>query len=174
MPHKKIVNNLKYHKPSILLTAVIPLSVMNVFPAVAQTLPIVVSAIDNLHFGSFYTQGSAGEVLVDIAGSRTTTGGVATVPGAGLEGAGSISIVASTGFVVTISMTMISFNISNGGGDTMVVDDFHINGIASGPSITMTLTQSPSTILIGGTLNVPLNQAAGTYIGDYTVNVVYQ
>ena len=174
MPQKNPKTILKKQSSTALLTVLVPLSFVDCAPAAAQTLPIVVSGVDNLNFGSFYTQGSAGEVLISTLGARSTTGGVATIGGAGLSGAGSISISASTGVVVTISMTTTSFNISNGGGDMMAIDDFHINGVASGPSITMTLTQSPSTIPIGGTINVPLSQAEGTYVGDYTVNVVYQ
>ena len=156
------------------LAVLIPLSVMVVDPAVAQTFPIVVSSTAALNFGSFYTQGALGEVLVNTVGTRTTTGAVATIAGAGLESNGAISIAASTGFVVTISMTLTAFNITNGAGDMMVVDDFHIGGNTAGPVITTVLTNNPSVIPFGGTLNVPMSQPAGTYVGTYTVNVIYQ
>lgn len=155
-------------------SAIIPLSFVLPLPVNAQTVPITVSATEGLNFGSFYTVGSSGDVIINTLGVRTTAGGVAVVTGAGLQSEGKISISASTGVIMTISMTSPNFNVTNADGDMMVVNDFNIDTVTGGDNITKILATSPSTIPIGGTLNVPLNAPEGVYIGDYTVSVMYQ
>lgn len=142
--------------------------------AEAATLPIVVSASQNLNFGSFYMNGASGDVIINTAGVRSVAGGAMAVTGSGLEGRGEISITASTGVLVTIAMTAPSFNLINGAGDIIVVDDFQLDTPTGGNVIIKSLTATPSVIPFGATLNVPGASPDGTYIGTYGVSVVYQ
>jgi hypothetical protein len=151
----------------------IPIGLIS-YDVAAQTLPIAISVSQNLHFGTFYTNGASGDVIISTAGARTVAGGAVGVAGSGLEGRGEISITASTGVVVTIALTASSFNLLNADSDILVVNDFHLDTPTGGNSITKLITASPSIIPIGGTLNVPLNAPSGTYIGTYGLNVVYQ
>jgi hypothetical protein len=152
-----------------------PLSVaLSGQPQAQPTLPIIVSATVDLNFGTFFTTGASGTVRIDTTGTRSTTGGVMTSVGAGLESQGQISISASTGVVMSITITPASYNLTNGLGDTMLLNGFNLDTTAGGPAITRSLTQNPSTIPVGATLNVGSPQAEGDYTGTYTINVVYQ
>lgn len=170
--HKKQVNKMDASK---VLSILIPLSVSIAPHAVAQTtIPIVVSATQDLHFGSFFTLGASGDVIISTADVRTTAGGIETVIGAGLESRGVISITGSTGQIVTISMTAPSFNLINGDGDILVVNDFELDVPPAGSNITKTLTTNPSILNLGATLNVPVSAPQGNYRGNYNISVVYQ
>ncbi len=163
-------------RPQKVLSTLVPLSLCFVSHVNAQTtlLPIAVSATQDLHFGSFYTLGASGDVIISTADVRTTAGGIETVVGAGLESRGQLSITASTGQIVTISMTAPSFNLINGDGDIMVVNDFQLDVPPAGSNITKTITASTSIINVGATLNVPISVPDGNYRGSYSISVVYQ
>lgn len=157
-------------KINISLLAV-PLTLLSM-PVLAQAT-IIASGTQNLHFGTFASGPSAGTVTINPAtGLRTSTGGVTLVSGAGLDANGVISLTASTGINITLSMTNTSFILSNGA-DTMVVNDFNINTAAAGSSILVNLAATTETFPIGATLQVGANQAQGTYTGNYTVNAIY-
>lgn len=78
----------------------------------------------------------------------------------------------STGLAIDLSMTATNYNITNGGGDSMNVNNFDLNG--GGPTTTITLTVNPQNFPMGATLTVGAGQAAGTYIGTFAVNANYQ
>lgn len=142
-------------------------------PAFAQpTLPIIVSATQNLNFGTFFTVGSSGTLTINSVGTRSTTGGVTAFAGAGLETQGQLSITASTGVIMTIEFVPNNFTVANGTGATMLINNITIDG--GGDSVTRTLTQSPSIIPFGARLNVTSPQAQGTYTGTFSFSAVYQ
>lgn len=163
-------------------TALISLSAVGANQAQAATTtgnmtaivltPIAITAPTDLHFGSV-TSALAGTAVVDTAGSRTQTGGVTLVVGAGLETNAVINLSAGTGVNIIMSMAATSYTVTNGT-TNMVVDTFNVRTAAAGPTDTFTITASPATIPIGGTLNVGPTQAAGTYTGTFTVNATYQ
>lgn len=136
--------------------------------------PIAVTAPTDLHFGSITVTAAAGTVVIDTAGGRTVTGGVSEVVGTGSESEAVISVSAGTGINIVLSMAAASFTVTNGLLDTMAVDTFNIRTAAGGATQTVTLTASPGTFPIGGTLNVGAGQATGTYTGNFTVNANYQ
>ncbi len=150
------------------LTCVAPLGVN------AQTLPIVVSGTVDLNFGSFFLAGAGGTLVMDTLDTRSTTGGVSTIAGAGLEESGQIAIIASTGFIVTISITATNYNLTNAGGDTLVVNSFNLDTNAGGRIITKSVVSNPTIVPLGATLNVPGGSPDGTYTGSYDINVIYQ
>lgn len=169
---KRYKSKEKINLSSVALT-LIPLSFVPCI-ADAQTIPIAVSASQNLHFGFFYTNGSTGDVIIDTAGSRSFAGGAVGIVGAGLESRGELSITGSTGAVVTIAFTAPNFNIVNGTGNVLVVDNFQLDTPTGGSTITKTLATSPTIVPFGATLNVPSGSDSGTYTGTYGISVVYQ
>lgn len=152
----------------------VPLSFVCPMAVTAQTLPIVVSGTVDLNFGTFYVVGSAGTLTMNTANSRSMTGGVNTVAGAGLDRSGQISIIASTGAVITISVTATNYNLANAAGDLLVVNNFNLDTNTGGRVITKSVASNPTTIPLGATLNVPLAAVDGTYTGSYNINVIYQ
>ncbi len=135
------------------------------------TAPIFVSATLDLNFGTF-DAGAGGMVTISPAGVRTQAGSVFLISGAGLESQGSLSISASTGVSVVVSMDAPSFTIDDaGGGAAMAVDNFNING--AGATTTVLMTASTLELPVGARLNVGGAQLEGVYIGTYTVNANY-
>lgn len=134
--------------------------------------PIAVTVPTDLHFGSI-TVTAAGTVAIDTAGVRGTTGGVTPVVGGGLESEAVISVSSATGVNVVIQMAATTFTVTNGT-TSMDVNTFQVRTNAGGTVETVTLTASPTTYPIGGTLQVGGAEVAGTYTGTFTVNVNYQ
>ena len=166
----------KYHnhllKGAGLLATIIPLT-LTPQPAKAQ-LTIFVSGTVDLNFGTMTETGAGGTMVVNTAGARSPTGAVTAITGGGLESQAVLSISGSTGLAIDVSMTAPSFTVSNGLGNTMIVNNFNIETNGGGATRTLTLVANPSTFPLGATLNVAGGQAEGTYIGNYTINANYQ
>lgn len=152
------------------LAAMIPLTILP-NPARAM-LTIVISGTVDLNFGSVTESGAGGTVTIDTAGTRTVGGAVTAIAGAGLESAGMLSVSGSTGLAIDLSITAAPFAITDGGGNSMNVGSFDING--SGSAATITLTANPTSYPFGAQLTVGAGQAAGTYNGAFTINANYQ
>ncbi len=161
------------NKAVIAAGSLIPLTLS---PHVARAqITIVATATIELNFGTIAAStAGGGTVTIDTAGGRGSTGSVTLVNGAGLQSAGVLSVSGSTGVNITLSMTSTFFDVTNGVGDTMRVDDFNLVTNGGGPIEVVTLPVSPSTFPLGGTLNIATNQAAGTYLGTFNVSAIYQ
>ena len=155
-----------------LCASLVPLSFAPV--EVNAQATIVVSGTVDLNFGIITTNGGSGTVVIDTAGARTTTGTLVTVGGGGLVSQGIFSVSGSTGLAIDLSMTNSTFTVNNGGGGTMNVNGFNMITNAGGTNATITLATSTETYPLGATLNVNASQAAGTYIGSFTVSANYQ
>ena len=132
--------------------------------------PLSLVNTDTLRFGSIIPGASAGTVTIDpFTEARTTTGGATAYGGAvsagkfiGMgDGTTHLKIDVPTG---SITITRV------GGGATMLVDNFAINGnknnwVPSGALYTFN---------VGARLRVGANQMAGTYTGTYSVTVNYR
>jgi len=75
---------------------------------------------------------------------------------------------------IEVSMTAAAFTVSNGGGDTMSINNFNLRTNAGGSSITVTLAAATETFPMGATLNISAGQASGDYLGNYTMSANYQ
>jgi len=165
----KLKAGLKKRSMSV-ASALIALSVVPNVVAAQTLATIIVSATVELNFGTF-TGGAGGTITVPFGGgARTTTGTVTPIAGAGLETPASLSVSASTGVSVVVSMDALSYNVT-GPGAPMAVNGFDING--SGATATVSMTTNPITLPLGATLNVGVTQADGVYTGSYTVNANY-
>lgn len=133
--------------------------------ATAQAVtPLVLAhtAGRSISFGRF-TVGSAGTVIVPVAGAASTTGGVTFVAG---------STTSQDRFAATgdrnraISITSSS-GILRSGTNSMAFTTFPM-------APTSTIAGNGSrTITVGGTLSVTGGQAPGVYTGSYVVSVTY-
>lgn len=169
---KNIFRKFVQFKKASVLAAVIPLSIL---PRSAHAvLSIVISGTVDINFGSLTETGAGGTAIVNTAGARSVTGSVSAITGGGLESNGVFSLSGSTGLAIDVSMTAAAFTVSNGGGGTMSVNNFNLVTNAGGATRTITLAANPSTFPMGATLNLSAGQAAGTYIGNYTMNANYQ
>jgi hypothetical protein len=150
----------------------IPLSIM---PRQAMAaLTILVSVSVELNFGTLTDGGAGGTAVVDTAGARTTTGSATAITGAGIESQGIFNVSGSTGLAMDVSLTSPTITVTNGGGGSMAVNAFNLVTNAAGSNNTITLVAGSNTFPLGATLAVGAGQAAGTYIGNYTLNVNYQ
>ena len=125
---------------------------------------------DDLAFGTIVPSATAGTVTIAAAtGNRTSTGG-ATPSGTGFQRA---EFVGMAGIGILMNVTLPS-------GTTTT-----LNRVGGGASMTATLAVEGGTCLrwlpgtgvqtfrVGGTLNVGANQAAGQYVGTFTLQVNY-
>jgi hypothetical protein len=140
---------------------------------------LAVQKAQDLMVGAFRPGESFGTVDVNViesngilAVSRSATGGVALA--AGPFSAAQFSVSGVSGpvhFAVVLPSTITIQRI--GGSETMTVDRFRSNlspDCAAGASAG-NCAASPYTLLVGATLHVDANQAAGQYVGTFTVTV---
>lgn len=146
---------------------------LGILPHHVNAQAIALTGTVDLNFGAI-TETGAGTVVVNNSGARSVTGGVQGVTGGTFESQGIFSISGITGVNITLSVTSPSFTVSNGSGDSMSVDAFNLVTNTGGASEVITLPASPTTFSVGARLNVSAGQAEGSYIGNYTINAVYQ
>jgi hypothetical protein len=130
---------------------------------------IVVATAQNLSFGAF-TQGiSGGSVIINSAGSRSTTGDVVPL-GLGYSYSTALfQITANSGTVITVGFG--GPVLLHSGGSTLTLN------INSSNPVSPFVTSLPVTDLnVGGTLIVgnPLANPPGNYSGTFTVTFMQQ
>ena len=130
--------------------------------------PISLTKNIDMNFGNVATSATAGTVVLATNSGRSVTGGTSLPVTAGTVSAAKFTVngnVAATYSIVlpgTITLTK--------GTDIMTVGAF-----TSTPTPTGLLTGGTQEILVGATLNVGINQAAGVYtnVADLSVTVAY-
>ncbi|MDZ7633087.1 MAG: DUF4402 domain-containing protein [Bacteroidales bacterium] len=129
--------------------------------------PISIARDADMSFGNIIADADGGTVVLVPAGTRTLNG--LTSPSiVGTITAASFTV---TGLIdATYAITLPASHTISSGGNDMIVDTF-----TSTPSGTGTLTGGTETLDVGATLNVGLNQPAGTYTNaaGFTVTVNY-
>jgi hypothetical protein len=120
-----------------------------------------------LNFGDVVPSGAVGTVTVTPAGVRSSAGGASLGSGAAVAaGAFTVNGQASATYAITLPAGPATVT---SGANSMTVDTF-----TSSLGATGTLSAGGSQGLsIGATLNVGVNQAAGSYTGTYQVTVAY-
>lgn len=132
-------------------------------------IPLTLTKISDLDFGSVIPSGTSGTVIIDPAtGDRTVTGGIVGVPSADgnqayFGGAGS----AGQQVVVVIAAPA---TLSNGTGGTIGVVTLTQDG---SPIRTVDPTARTFFVGVGGMINIGANQAEGDYTGTFTVTANY-
>ncbi|HYC03525.1 MAG TPA: DUF4402 domain-containing protein [Azospirillaceae bacterium] len=131
--------------------------------------PIAVTTGTNLSFGGIIASASAGTVVIDAAGARSTTGGATASGGTVSAASFNVTGAPSTAYNITLPA---SANISSGGDNMSVA--FAAATHLTGGSTARTLTAGGTdTFNLGGTVSVGANQAAGSYSGTFTMTVNY-
>ncbi len=160
-------------KKIALTCAVVPLSFL-AGKVQAQTVPIFISATQELNFGAF-SAGAGGTVTMSTGGTRSVSGSVVPVAAGGFERQGNLLISGEANFAIDVVMTASSFTVSEVGGDTMNVNNFDLGG-GAGNAIVVTIPTGATSINVpvGGRLNVGSPQTEGTYSGSYSITANYQ
>ena len=137
---------------------------------VAIVTPLSLINTDTLRFGSIIAGTTAGTVTIDpFTEGRITTGGATAYGGA--VSAGKFTGASDGTSHLKIDVPVGSITLTRiGGGATMLVDNFTINGNKNNwvPGGTI------YTFNVGARLRVNANQMAGTYTGTYNVTVNYR
>jgi len=119
----------------------------------------------DLNFGDLVAGAAAGTVVVDVAGARTSTGGVSLAVGTVSQAAFNVQGEPNKTYTITVPA---SVNITSGA-NTMAVNTFVLS-----PTSPATIPAGGSQALnIGATLNVGANQATGSYTNNFNVTVAY-
>jgi hypothetical protein len=140
----------------------------------AEASAVIITPIDitkntDLAFGNIISSGTAGTVTVDFANARTQTNGATfpTVPGT--VSSAQFTVTGFSGSVYSITLpadNAVQLEDAAEIGDNMNLTDFVHNA-------TEVLTGGQEVFQVGATLQVGVNQAAGTYLGSFNVIVNY-
>ncbi len=141
----------------------------------AVVRPNTLIKTDDLDFGTFISGPTGGTVTINpVTNARGATGGATLVGSDGrratFQGTGGI-------FLITVSgSASVTLARAGGGAPTMTASLVRAASTSGGGIALLGATLLPSgvqTYYIGGTLNVPANQAEGSYIGTFTLTVNY-
>jgi hypothetical protein len=146
-------------------------STVNGAAQAAVIKPLTIVAVNTLSFGQLTRPTAAGTVVLDPAGTISTTGGVLTstaITQIIARGPGTFAVNGDPGRLFTVDLPTVA--ILRQGARNMRLSAFRSNwtsGTAFSAAGTFTLS-------VGATLNVLANQTVGTYTGTYAVTVTYQ
>lgn len=127
----------------------------------ALTLSVVTGS--TLDFGVLAANGA--DTITVAPNSAVTCG--ANLICTGTASAVELTVDGSAGATVGVTFPSASTTLT-GPGTAMTLDTFTVS------ASTLTLTGSPDSFTVGGTLHVNAAQAAGTYTGQFDVEVEYQ
>ena len=132
---------------------------------------ISIDKVTDLRFGKIIAAPTAGQVAIQLDGTRTIAAGnvvlfnqgsdhqAASFKTMGTPGAGYSLVLPADG---SVSLTR------TGGTETMTIE-----GFVHSASGTLDATTGEETFNVGATLNVGANQAPGQYTGTFTVTAAY-
>jgi hypothetical protein len=132
-------------------------------------IPLSLTKIQDLDFGSIVPSAAAGTVTLNAATSgRTTTGGVTLVPSdAGFRGYFAGAGTANQQVLIALSPPV---ELASSAGDKIPVVGLTLDGP---PMRTIDSTRA-FFVGVGGTLSIAANQPVGTYSANFWVTAVYQ
>lgn len=130
--------------------------------------PIALRKLENLNFATLAVY-SAGTAIIDPnTDTMTTTGGV--IHSGGFAYAALFEAISPRKGVVIIRIPNKPITVTRSGGtETMTVSNWTL----SGDSNRTVVAQQPMSFKVGGTLTVGANQAEGTYVGTFEVDIQY-
>jgi hypothetical protein len=130
-------------------------------------LPITITAVNDLRFGSFSTS-AAGQTMAIATDDTATPTGLLLVTST--HGAASFTIggEGTLTYAITLPATSSIAIAAGTGTSAMAVGSF-----VSNPSGTGALTAGTQTLLVGATLTTVASQVAGAYTGTFPVTVDY-
>lgn len=130
--------------------------------------PAAVKKLQDLDFASLSVLGAGTAIVDPNTDTMTTTGGV--IHAAGVPHAALFEGVSPIRGVVIVRLPRNPATLTRvGGTETMTVSNWTISGNAR----RTVAEQEPFDFKVGGTLNVNANQADGTYVGTFAVEIQY-
>ena len=132
--------------------------------------PISISKTADMSFGNIAVQAATGgTVVLDAAGTRTSTSGVTLPATAGTVTAAAFTVTGTGSYTYAVTLPSTATLTRASGTETMVASSF-----TSNPSGTGALTAGTQNIAVGATLTVSAAQVAGIYTsGNFNVTVNY-
>lgn len=132
--------------------------------------PISISKTADMSFGNIAVQSATGgTVVLDAAGTRTSTSGVTLPATAGTVTAAAFTVNGTGSYTYAVTLPSTATLTRASGTETMVASSF-----TSNPSGTGALTAGTQNIAVGATLTVAAAQVAGVYTsGNFNVTVNY-
>jgi hypothetical protein len=132
--------------------------------------PISITKNADMSFGNIAVQAATGgTVVLDPAGTRTSTSGVTLPATAGTVTAAAFTVNGTGTFTYAITLPSTATLTRASGSETMTANSF-----TSNPSGTGALTGGTQDIAIGATLTVAAGQVPGVYTsGNFNVTVNY-
>lgn len=136
--------------------------------ATAEVLaPITITKTVDMSFGDLYADNLAiGTVALGTDGTRTAGGAVTLGPTGGAAATFTLTGTASAAYSITLPGVAVQLD---SGANNMLVDTF-VHDAGGAPALDGT---GNGTFNVGATLNVGINQAAGTYVGNFDVIANY-
>lgn len=125
------------------------------------------------------TGGTPSAVTLSTAGVRSISGGNGALVSGGTINAASYKIFGSSTYLVNLSVTSITnpgtgLTLSNFFGKFNAGSDTNIDSGAGGQATLTTLAESTGDVLnVGAKLTLTSSSIAGSYTGNYTLNVDY-
>lgn len=126
--------------------------------------------LTELNFGRFVPGTTAGTIIIDAteALNRSQSGGVTIITASGNPGAGKFGIYGIASQVITVTLPADNtIKLSNATGDELTVAKFTVSN--ANPTLGI---DGSAIVYVGGTLNIPDNQAGltkGIFTGTYAV-----
>ena len=130
----------------------------------AQVLaPIVVTVGAPLNFGTIAGNAAGTVIIAASGGARTFSGGVVGTSAA--SGAGAFTLTGTTGNTFAITLPGTALTVVSGANS--------MGYTVTASAATGSIVAGAAAFTVGGTLSVGLNQAVGSYTGQYPVTVEY-
>lgn len=152
---------------SAVLTASAQAATDNANATATVVTTLTIATATNLVYGNLAPGASGGTLVMSPAGVRSTTGTVITYSSTFNAASFNVAGTADATYAITLPSNG-TVTLSDGGANTMAVNDF-----TSNPSGTGTLTGGAETLYVGATLTVGSGQAAGSYSTTFDVTVDY-
>ena len=133
--------------------------------------PIAITKATDMNFGNVAVSSSGGTVVLDPAGTRSSTGGVTLPATVGTVSAASFKVTGESNFTYSISLPSNSYILKKAGPGNKTM---RVNAFTSSPSGTGALSSGTQLLKVGATLKVNGSQEAGAYTNatgfEVTVN----
>ncbi len=141
--------------------------------------PFQITLVSDLGFGSMSVKKDPGTVVISFDGARSATGGVRLRGGADFH-AGEFQVTGIEGTPYRIGLPSNptadrDLSIPEPGVTRLEVTDLEPFSANVGPGLDGLIGQDGTdTILLGGTLQVPITAKQGNYRGDFTLTLIFQ
>jgi len=136
--------------------------------ATISDAPIAITNTQPLSFGEISAGDQASTITLAADGTRTLASGNAVL-GATAGSAATFDVTGESNKAFTINLPTTPVTLSDGGTNTMTVSNF-VSDAGATPALD---ASGAATFNVGAELAVAANQAAGSYSGSFTVEVVY-